>query len=105
MKKSVLFGTMAAAAVVAGAAGAGTLEDVIARGELNCGSNAGLAGFSAPDANGVYQGFDVAFCRAIAAAVLGDPMKVKVIPLSSETRFTALAAGEVDMLARTSTWT
>ena len=105
MKKSVLFGTMAAAAVVAGAAGAGTLEDVIARGELNCGSNAGLAGFAAPDANGVYQGFDVAFCRAIAAAVLGDPMKVKVVPLSSETRFTALAAGEVDLLARTSTWT
>ena len=44
-------------------------------------------------------------CRAVAAAVLGDPMKVKVIPLSSETRFTALSAGEVDMLARTSTWT
>ena len=105
MKKYVMFGTLAAAAFVAGAAGAGTLEDVIARGELNCGSNAGLAGFSAPDANGVYQGFDVAMCRAVAAAVLGDPMKVKVVPLSSETRFTALSAGEVDMLARTSTWT
>ena len=105
MKKTVLFGTLTVAALVAGAASATTLEDVKARGELNCGSNAGLAGFAAPDANGVYQGFDIAMCRAVAAAVLGDPMKVKVVPLSSETRFTALSAGEVDMLARTSTWT
>ena len=105
MKKSVFFGAFAAVAALAGMASAGTLEDVKARGELLCGSNAGLAGFSAPDANGVYQGFDVAMCRAIAAAVLGDPMKVKVVPLSSETRFTALSAGEVDLLARTSTWT
>jgi len=105
MKKSVLLGAFAAATALAGMASATTLEDVKARGELLCGSNAGLAGFSAPDANGVYQGFDVAMCRAIAAAVLGDPMKVKVVPLSSETRFTALSAGEVDLLARTSTWT
>ena len=105
MKKSVFLGTLAVSALSAGIVAAGTLDDIKARGELNCGSNAGLAGFSAPDANGVYQGFDVAMCRAIAAAVLGDPMKVKVVPLSSETRFTALSAGEVDMLARTSTWT
>ena len=105
MKKSVFLGALAATTVLAGMASATTLEDVKARGELLCGSNAGLAGFSAPDANGVYQGFDVAMCRAIAAAVLGDPMKVKVVPLSSETRFTALSAGEVDLLARTSTWT
>ena len=105
MKKSVFISAFAAAATLAGMASATTLEDVKARGELLCGSNAGLAGFSAPDANGVYQGFDVAMCRAVAAAVLGDPMKVKVVPLSSETRFTALSAGEVDMLARTSTWT
>ena len=105
MKKSVLLGAFAAATALAGMASATTLEDVKARGELLCGSNAGLAGFAAPDANGVYQGFDVAMCRAIAAAVLGDPMKVKVVPLSSETRFTALSAGEVDLLARTSTWT
>lgn len=91
--------------LLAGFAAADTLADVKARGELNCGSNAGLAGFSAPDANGVYQGFDVAMCRAIAAAVLGDGMKVKVVPLSSETRFTALSAGEVDLLSRTTTWT
>ena len=105
MKKSVFLGAFAAAAALAGVASATTLDDVKARGELLCGSNAGLAGFAAPDANGVYQGFDVAMCRAIAAAVLGDPMKVKVVPLSSETRFTALSAGEVDLLARTSTWT
>ena len=105
MKKSVFLGAFAAVTALAGMASATTLEDVKARGELLCGSNAGLAGFSAPDANGVYQGFDVAMCRAVAAAVLGDPMKVKVVPLSSETRFTALSAGEVDMLSRTSTWT
>ena len=105
MKKFAFYGALSVLALGAGAAAAGTLEDVKARGELLCGSNAGLAGFSAPDAAGVYQGFDIAMCRAVAAAVLGDPMKVKVVPLSSETRFTALSAGEVDMLARTSTWT
>ena len=105
MKKFAFLGALSAVALGAGMASATTLEDVKARGELLCGSNAGLAGFSAPDAAGVYQGFDIAMCRAVAAAVLGDPMKVKVVPLSSETRFTALSAGEVDMLARTSTWT
>ena len=105
MKKFAFFGALSVLALGAGAAAAGTLEDVKARGELLCGSNAGLAGFAAPDAAGVYQGIDIAMCRAVAAAVLGDPMKVKVVPLSSETRFTALSAGEVDMLARTSTWT
>ena len=105
MKKFAFYGALSVLALGAGAAAAGTLEDVKARGELLCGSNAGLAGFAAPDAAGVYQGFDIAMCRAVAAAVLGDPMKVRVVPLSSETRFTALSAGEVDMLARTSTWT
>ena len=105
MKKFAFLGALSAVALGAGMASATTLEDVKARGELLCGSNAGLAGFAAPDAAGVYQGFDIAMCRAVAAAVLGDPMKVKVVPLSSETRFTALSAGEVDMLARTSTWT
>ncbi len=105
MKKSVFYGTLTVAGLVAGFAAATTLDDVKARGELICGSNAGLAGFAAPDANGVYQGFDVAVCRAIAAAVLGDPMKVKFVPTTGETRFTALASGEVDMLSRTTTWT
>ena len=105
MKKSVFFGALAATTLAAGIAGATTLEDVKARGELNCGSNTGLTGFGAPDANGVWSGFDVALCRAVAAAVLGDPAKVKFVPLTGETRFTALASGEVDLLVRNSTWT
>ncbi|MEH7828939.1 amino acid ABC transporter substrate-binding protein [Gemmobacter denitrificans] len=105
MKKSVFLGTLSAAAVVAGIAGAGTLDDVKARGELICGSNTGLTGFGAPDANGQYQGFDAALCKALAAAVLGDASKVKFVPTTGETRFTALASGEVDVLIRNSTWT
>ncbi|MCX7889910.1 MAG: amino acid ABC transporter substrate-binding protein, partial [Rhodobacteraceae bacterium] len=105
MKTSVFMGALAAATFSAGLAAAGTLDDVKARGELNCGSNTGLTGFGAPDANGVWQGFDVALCRALAAAVLGDPNKVKFIPTTGETRFTALASGEVDLLVRNSTWT
>ena len=105
MKKSVLFGTLTAAALVAGAASAGTLDDIKARGELICGSNPGLTGFGAPDASNVWTGFDVDLCKAIAAAVLGDATKVKFVPLTGETRFTALASGEVDVLVRNSTWT
>jgi general L-amino acid transport system substrate-binding protein len=91
--------------VLAGAAVAGTLDDVKARGELICGSNTGLTGFGAPDANGEWKGFDVDMCRAVAAAVLGDASKVKFVPTTGETRFTALASGEVDLLVRNSTWT
>jgi general L-amino acid transport system substrate-binding protein len=105
MKKSVFFGTLTAVGVFAAMAQAGTLDDVKARGELICGSNPGLTGFGAADANGNYQGFDVSLCRAVAAAVLGDPNKVKFAPLTGETRFTALASGEVDLLVRNSTWT
>ena len=105
MKKSVFLGTLTAAGLAAGLAGAATVDDVKARGELNCGVSSGLAGFSNPDANGVWTGFDVAVCRAVAAAVLGDPMKVKFVPTTGQTRFTALASGEIDMLARNTTWT
>ncbi|TNF60182.1 MAG: amino acid ABC transporter substrate-binding protein [Rhodobacteraceae bacterium] len=105
MKKTLIFGAMAAAGLAAGAVSAGTMDDVKARGTLKCGSNEGLAGFAAPDANGVWNGFDVSLCRAIAAAVLGDPQAVEFVPLTSQTRFTALAAGEVDVLIRNSTWT
>ncbi len=105
MKKSVFLGTLTAVGLVAGMATAGTLEDVKARGELICGSNTGLTGFGAPDANGEYQGFDASLCKAIAAAVLGDPSKVKFVPTTGETRFTALSSGEVDVLVRNSTWT
>jgi len=105
MKKSVFLGTLTVAGLVAGAVSAATLDDVKARGELICGTNTGLTGFAAPDANGVYQGFDVAVCKALAAAILGDASKVKYVPTTGETRFTALASGEVDLLVRNSTWT
>jgi general L-amino acid transport system substrate-binding protein len=106
MKKSVFYGTLAATAVLAGAASAQTtLETVQQRGELICGVSMGLAGFSAPDANGVWQGLDVAVCRAVAAAVLSDPMAVSFVPLTSQTRFSALASSEIDMLSRNTTWT
>ena len=106
MKKSVFFGVVAATTMVAGAAAAqSTLEAVKARGELICGSNTGLTGFGAPDANGNWAGFDVDLCRAVAAAVLGDATKVKFVPTTGETRFTALQSGEVDVLIRNSTWT
>jgi general L-amino acid transport system substrate-binding protein len=105
MKKSVFLGTLAATTLVAGLAGAATLDDVKARGELICGSNTGLTGFGAPDASGNWAGFDVDLCRAVAAVVLGDASKVKFVPTTGETRFTALQSGEVDLLVRNSTWT
>jgi general L-amino acid transport system substrate-binding protein len=106
MKTTYLLGAIAAATMVAGAASAqATLEAVKARGELICGSNTGLTGFGAPDANGTWAGFDVDLCRAVAAAVLGDATKVKFVPTTGETRFTALQSGEVDVLIRNSTWT
>ena len=105
MKKSVFLGALTVAGLAAGAAAAGTLDDVKARGKLNCGVSTGVAGFAAADANGVWQGFDVAVCRAVAAAVLGDQMAVEFVPTTGKTRFTALASGEIDMLARNTTWT
>jgi general L-amino acid transport system substrate-binding protein len=105
MKKSVLLGTLTVAGLAAGAAAAGTLDDVKARGTLNCGVTTGLVGFAAPDANGEWNGFDVSVCRAVAAAVLGDPSAVEFVPTTGKTRFTALASGEIDMLARNTTWT
>ncbi len=106
MKNTVIFGTIAAAAsLAAGLASAGTLEDVKAKGELACGVSTGLVGFAAPDANGNWEGFDVSVCRAVAAAVLGDANAVKFVPTTGKTRFTALASGEIDMLARNTTWT
>ncbi len=105
MQKSVLLGAATVALLAAGAASATTLEDVKARGSLTCGVSTGLVGFAAPDASGTWEGFDVDLCRAVAAAVLGDPTKVEFVPLSTQTRFTALASGEVDMLARNTTWT
>ena len=97
MKKSVIFGALTVAGLAAGAAAAGTLDDVKARGKLNCGVTTGLVGFAAPDANGNWDGFDVGVCRAVAAAVLGDPAAVEFVPTTGKTRFTALASGEIDI--------
>ena len=105
MNKSVFLGALTVAGQAAGAAAAATLDDVKARGKLNCGVVTGLVGFGAPDANGEWQGFDVGFCRAVAAAVLNDPTAVEFVPTTAKTRFTALASGEIDMLARNTTWT
>ncbi|SES41807.1 L-glutamine-binding protein /L-glutamate-binding protein /L-aspartate-binding protein /L-asparagine-binding protein [Tranquillimonas rosea] len=105
MTKSLFLGALTAVGLTAGAAGAATLDDVQARGHLNCGVNTGLVGFAAPDSNGTWEGFDVGVCRAVAAAVLGDPMAVEFVTTTGQTRFTALASGEVDMLARNTTWT
>jgi len=92
-------------ACAATGASAQTLNDIKNRGALICGVNSGIAGFAAPDANGQWEGFDVAVCRAIAAAVLSDPNAVDFVPTTPETRFTALTSGEIDVLVRNSTWT
>lgn len=93
-----------AVSAMATAASAATLDDVKARGVLNCGSNTGLAGFGQPDDKGVWRGLDVDFCRALAAAIFNDPNKVKFVPLSAKDRFTALQSREVDVLVRNTTW-
>ncbi|HSF93146.1 MAG TPA: amino acid ABC transporter substrate-binding protein [Paracoccaceae bacterium] len=98
-------GVAASALVVAASASATTLEEVKAKGFLQCGVNTGLVGFAAPDAEGHWDGFDVSFCRAVAAAVLGDAEAVKFTPLTGSTRFTALTSGEIDLLSRNTTWT
>ena len=95
----------ALAASLATAASAATLDQVRTRGQLVCGVNTGLAGFSLPDSQGVWRGLDVDYCRAIAAAVLGDGSKVRFAPLTAATRFTALQSGEIDVLLRNSTET
>ncbi|MDO5620725.1 MAG: amino acid ABC transporter substrate-binding protein [Paracoccus sp. (in: a-proteobacteria)] len=107
MTRTALFATLAACALggAALAESGETLTQARERDVLNCGVNQGLVGFAAPDANGNWSGFDVNFCMAVAAAVLGDPAKVNYIPTSGEGRFEALTSGQVDLLARNSTWT
>jgi general L-amino acid transport system substrate-binding protein len=87
------------------AASAQTLKAVQDRGQLVCGGNGTLAGFGMPDPQGNWVGFDVDFCRAIAAAIFNDTKKVKFVPLTTANRFTALQSGEIDVLARNTTWT
>ena len=105
MKKisSIIAGV--AALTAASAVQAGTLEDVRAKGFVQCGVSQGLPGFSNPDDQGNWAGIDVDLCRAVAAAVFGDASAVKYTPLSAKQRFTALSSGEIDILSRNTTWT
>jgi general L-amino acid transport system substrate-binding protein len=101
-----MFAVAAAALTVAPlAAQAGTLDDVKARGVLNCIVNTGLPGFSFTDKSGRWKGFDADMCRSLAAAVVGDGEKVKFIPATGKTRFTLLNSKEGDALFRNTTWT
>src|SRR5262249_14742130 len=86
-------------------ASAQTLKAIQDRGTLVCGVSEGIAGFSAPTQNGNWAGFDVDFCRALAAAIFDDPAKVRFVPLSADDRFRKLGANEVDVLSRNSSWT
>ncbi len=95
----------AVAALVAGSANATTLEDVKAKGYVQCGVNTGLLGFGSTDDKGEWKGFDVDYCRAVAAAVFNDPNAVHFTPLTAKERFTALQSGEIDLLSRNTTWT
>ncbi|WP_027556436.1 amino acid ABC transporter substrate-binding protein [Bradyrhizobium sp. Cp5.3] len=96
---------MAALALTASVASADTLSNVKSKGFLQCGVNVALAGFSASDDKGQWTGLDVDFCRAVAAAVFGDPSKVKFTGLTAKDRFTALQSGEIDILSRNTSWT
>lgn len=107
MKKTAMLFAMGAAALAVAPfpAKAGTLDDIKARNELRCIVNTGLAGFSFTDKAGQWRGFDADFCRALAAAVVGDASKVKFIPATGKTRFTLLNSKEGDVLFRNTTWT
>lgn len=104
--RNIAAGAALVLAATAGQAQAGaTFDAVKAKGFVQCGVNLGLAGFSAPDAQGNWTGLDVDMCRAVAAAMFGDASKVKFTPLSAQQRLTALQSGEIDILARNTTWT
>ena len=103
MMKRVLAGAALLLGLASGVQAA-TLDEVKARGHLNCGVNANLPGFAAKSEDGSWTGFDVDYCRAIAAATLGDAAKVTYVPLSAQARFDALKNGDVDVLARNTTW-
>ena len=106
MRKSGLAIAIAAALVASVPAHAGkTLDSIKQKGQIACGVHTGLAGFSQADSQGNWSGIDVDYCKALAAAVLGDPTKVKYVPLTAAQRFTALQSGEIDVLSRNTTWT
>lgn len=97
---SVLFLILTASLANAGP----TLNAIVQRGQLVCGVHTGLTGFSGPDKKGKFAGIDVDYCKALAAAILKNPEAVKFVPLTAQQRFTALQSGEVDILARNTTW-
>jgi general L-amino acid transport system substrate-binding protein len=109
MSSTIWRGLALAAAIgfgVAAQAQAGpTLDKVKQAGGIVCGVQTGVAGFAQPDSQGKYSGFNVDICRAISAALFGDPEKVKYVPLTAQQRFTALQSGEVDLLSNNTTWT
>ena len=92
-------------AVPTPAAAGQNLDAIKSRGALRCAVNSGLAGFAAPDSKGVWSGIDVDYCKALAAAILGDGSKVQYVPSNTQNRFTLLQSGEVDILSRNTTWT
>lgn len=104
-----LFALIAVLALVVAAcggdddSGGGLLETVQDRGEVICGVNETLPGFGVVDDAGNFSGFDIDFCRVVAAGVLGDADAVQYVPLTAEARFTALQSGEIDMLIRNTT--
>ncbi len=105
MKYTGLILSAAGALALATGASAGTLDDVKAKGFVQCGVSTGTPGFSAPDDKGEWAGFDVDVCRAVAAGIFGDKNKVKFTPTTAKSRFPALQSGEVDLLSRVTTWT
>ena len=106
MKRSLNTMTIAATfalampALAAPTMAAGLLDQVKARGSVSCGSNGQLPGFGLSDAQGNWTGFDVDYCRAIAAAIFNDPTKVKFVALTAKDRFTALQSGDVDVRSK-----
>ncbi len=107
MTGAAVLGALAAFAEPAWAQNSGskTIDDIKSRGQFVCGVSTGVAGFSLADSKGMIQGIDADTCRAVAAAILGDGNKTRFVPLTTTNRFTALQSGEIDMLARSTTWT
>jgi len=104
-KKLLTAALVASVALSATAAQAAILDDVKAKGYVQCGVTEGVPGFSLPDANNQWAGLEVDYCRALAAAIFNDAEAVRYTPLTSQARFTAVSSGEVDVLSRTTTWT
>jgi len=103
MKKKLV--SIAVATALSIPAMAGTLDNVKSAGILKCGVSTGLPGFAEVGSDKKWKGLDVDMCRSVAAAVLGDASKVKLVPLTAKERFTALQSGEIDLLSRNTTWT